>query len=262
MRRPTAPAGADRTATPAPRHEKERTMEFGIFLQGYLPGTKAHDPDAEHLALTREMELAQAADRYGFKFVWLTEHHGLTEYSHMSASGVHAGYLAATTDRIHIGAGIFNISPRVNHPVRTAEKVATLDHLTNRRFEFGTGRGAGATRSAPSTSTTRSRPGPTTTTSSTSWCGCGSRRTTHTTAPTGTWTCPTTCCPSRGDRGTRRSGWRSARRRRGRRPATSARVPSASPSRRCTTSPRGSRPTRRGSRSAPTRWVSSSTTTS
>ena len=119
-------------------------MEFGIFLQGYLPGTKAHDTDAEHIALTREMELAQVADRNGFKFVWLTEHHGLTEYSHMSANEVHAGYLAASTERIHIGAGIFNISPRVNHPVRTAEKVATLDHLTNRRFEFGTGRGAGS----------------------------------------------------------------------------------------------------------------------
>ena len=76
--------------------------------------------------------------------MWLTEHHGLTEYSHMAANEVHAGYLAASTDRIHIGAGIFNISPRVNHPVRTAEKVATLDHLTNRRFEFGTGRGAGS----------------------------------------------------------------------------------------------------------------------
>jgi alkanesulfonate monooxygenase SsuD/methylene tetrahydromethanopterin reductase-like flavin-dependent oxidoreductase (luciferase family) len=119
-------------------------MEFGIFLQGYLPGPKAHDPDAEHTALTQEMELAQAADRHGFKFVWLTEHHGLTEYSHMAANDVHAGYLASSTERIHIGAGIFNISPRVNHPVRTAEKVATLDHLTNRRFEFGTGRGAGS----------------------------------------------------------------------------------------------------------------------
>ena len=84
------------------------------------------------------------ADRNNFKFVWLTEHHGLTEYSHLAANEVHAGYLAGTTERIHIGAGIFNISPRVNHPVRTAEKVATLDHLTNRRFEFGTGRGAGS----------------------------------------------------------------------------------------------------------------------
>lgn len=119
-------------------------MEFGIFLQGYLPGPQAHDSEAEHTELTREMELARLADRYNFKFVWLTEHHGLTEYSHMAANEVHAGYLAGVTERIHIGAGIFNISPRVNHPVKTAEKVATLDHLTNRRFEFGTGRGAGS----------------------------------------------------------------------------------------------------------------------
>lgn len=119
-------------------------MEFGIFLQGYLPGPQAHDTDREHTALTREMELAQVADRNNFKFVWLTEHHGLSEYSHLASNEVHAGYLAATTQRIHIGAGIFNISPRVNQPVRTAEKVATLDHLTNRRFEFGTGRGAGS----------------------------------------------------------------------------------------------------------------------
>ena len=132
-------------------------MDSAFAFQGYLPGPQAHDTDAEHTALIREMELARAADRFGFKFVWLTEHHGLTEYSHMSANEVHAGYLAASTERIHIGAGIFNISPRVNHPVRTAEKVATLDHLTDRRFEFGTGRARAATRSPPSTSTTRSR---------------------------------------------------------------------------------------------------------
>jgi alkanesulfonate monooxygenase SsuD/methylene tetrahydromethanopterin reductase-like flavin-dependent oxidoreductase (luciferase family) len=62
----------------------------------------------------------------------------------MSSNEVVAGYLAGRTERIHIGSGIFNISPRVNHPVRTAEKVAMLDHLSNRRFEFGTGRGAGS----------------------------------------------------------------------------------------------------------------------
>ncbi len=119
-------------------------MEFGLFVQGYLPGPAAHDPEAEHRALLDEMALAQAADRHGWKYVWLTEHHGLTEYSHLAANEVHAGYLAACTERIHIGSGIFNISPRANHPVKVAEKVATLDHLTNRRFEFGTGRGAGS----------------------------------------------------------------------------------------------------------------------
>ena len=115
-------------------------MEFGIFLQGYLPGTKAHDPDAEHLALTREMELAQAADRFGFKFAWLTEHHGLTEYSHMSANEVQAGYLAAApTASTSVPASSTSRPGSTTRPYR--QKVATLDHLSNRRFEFGTGRG-------------------------------------------------------------------------------------------------------------------------
>jgi alkanesulfonate monooxygenase SsuD/methylene tetrahydromethanopterin reductase-like flavin-dependent oxidoreductase (luciferase family) len=119
-------------------------VEFGIFIQGFLPGPQAHDSDKEHEELLREMELAVCADRNNWKFMWLSEHHALTEYSHLSANEVVAGYLAATTERIHIGSGIFNVSPRVNHPVRTAERVAMLDHLSKRRFEFGTGRGAGS----------------------------------------------------------------------------------------------------------------------
>jgi alkanesulfonate monooxygenase SsuD/methylene tetrahydromethanopterin reductase-like flavin-dependent oxidoreductase (luciferase family) len=119
-------------------------MEFGIFIQGHLPGPQAHDTDAEHRMLFDEVELVKCADRNNWKYVWISEHHALTEYSHISASEVYAGYLAAVTERIHMGSGIFNLSPRVNHPVRNAERVAMLDHLTNRRFEFGTGRGAGS----------------------------------------------------------------------------------------------------------------------
>jgi len=119
-------------------------MEFGIFIQGHLPGPQAHDTDAEHRMLFDEVELVKCADRNHWKYVWISEHHALTEYSHISASEVYAGYLAAVTERIHMGSGIFNLSPRVNHPVRNAERVAMLDHLTNRRFEFGTGRGAGS----------------------------------------------------------------------------------------------------------------------
>jgi len=119
-------------------------MEFSLFFQGYIPGPDAHNPDREHEFLMRELELIQTADRYGWKYVWLSEHHALPEYSHLSSNEVVAGYLAGRTERIHIGSGIFNISPRVNHPVRTAEKVAMLDHVSNRRFEFGTGRGAGS----------------------------------------------------------------------------------------------------------------------
>ena len=54
------------------------------------------------------------------------------------------GYLAHATERIHVGTGIMNLSPRVNHPVRSAERVAMLDHVIEGRFEWGTGRGAGS----------------------------------------------------------------------------------------------------------------------
>jgi alkanesulfonate monooxygenase SsuD/methylene tetrahydromethanopterin reductase-like flavin-dependent oxidoreductase (luciferase family) len=43
-----------------------------------------------------------------------------------------------------MGTAIMNISPRVNHPVRSAERAAMMDHLTGNRFEWGTGRGAGS----------------------------------------------------------------------------------------------------------------------
>ncbi len=43
-----------------------------------------------------------------------------------------------------MGSAIMNLSPVVNHPVRNAERVAMLDHLTDGRYEWGTGRGAGS----------------------------------------------------------------------------------------------------------------------
>ena len=119
-------------------------MEFGLFMQGYLPGPQAHDPAAEHNAFMQEIELAKLADKNNWKYVWLTEHHALPEYSHLSCNEAFAGYLGAVTDRIHVGSGIFNLSPRANHPVKSAEKVTMLDHLLKGRFEFGTGRGAGS----------------------------------------------------------------------------------------------------------------------
>jgi alkanesulfonate monooxygenase SsuD/methylene tetrahydromethanopterin reductase-like flavin-dependent oxidoreductase (luciferase family) len=120
-------------------------MEFGIFIQGYIPQSRRdRDPDAEHNVLMEDLEIAKAADKAGFKYVWVSEHHFLYEYSHISANDVVLGYLAHATERIHIGSGIFNPLPQVNHPAKVAERVAMLDHLSGGRFEFGTGRGAGS----------------------------------------------------------------------------------------------------------------------
>ncbi|MFK4596403.1 LLM class flavin-dependent oxidoreductase [Streptomyces pristinaespiralis] len=119
-------------------------MEFGLFVQGYLGKRAETDPLAEHKALMEETEYVIQADRTGFKYAWASEHHFLEEYSHLSANDVFLGYLAHATERIHLGSGIFNPLAPVNHPVKVAEKVAMLDHLSQGRFEFGSGRGAGS----------------------------------------------------------------------------------------------------------------------
>src|SRR3989440_13053703 len=120
-------------------------MEFGLFIQNYVPNSRReNDPEAEHHVIFEDLEAVVAADKAGFKNVWITEHHFLDEYSHLSANDVICGYLAHATERIHIGSGIFNPLPQVNHPAKLAERVAMLDHLSDGRFEFGTGRGAGS----------------------------------------------------------------------------------------------------------------------
>src|SRR3954453_14561431 len=117
-------------------------MEFGLFNSACVLPQFNGD---EHRRIMDEVAIVQAADRVGFKYTWATEHHFLTEYSHLSANEVFLGYLAAATERIHIGSGIFNITPPVSPPARVAEKVAMLDHLSGGRFEFGMGRGSSST---------------------------------------------------------------------------------------------------------------------
>jgi alkanesulfonate monooxygenase SsuD/methylene tetrahydromethanopterin reductase-like flavin-dependent oxidoreductase (luciferase family) len=119
-------------------------MEFGIFNSLYLPRMLSdQDPGrAEARRLLDEVEWTKAADRAGFKYTWATEHHFLTEYSHLSANESFLAYVAALTSNIHLGTGIFNITPPVNHPARVAERVAVIDILSGGRFEFGMGRGS------------------------------------------------------------------------------------------------------------------------
>jgi hypothetical protein len=93
-----------------------------------------------------EVEVAVTGDRTGFKYSWFTEHHFLQEYSHVSASEVLMGYVAARTEQLHLGSGIFNLTPPVNHPARVR---AGRDAGPSQRWpvRFGTGSGS----SAPST---------------------------------------------------------------------------------------------------------------
>ena len=74
-------------------------MEFGILIHGYCP-REPHDNAREQGWVRRDVELVQEADRCGFKYCWLTEHHFLEEYSHLSASEILIPWLGAHTERI------------------------------------------------------------------------------------------------------------------------------------------------------------------
>jgi alkanesulfonate monooxygenase SsuD/methylene tetrahydromethanopterin reductase-like flavin-dependent oxidoreductase (luciferase family) len=112
-------------------------MEFGIFSQMHVPPW-----DDEHSRFLRELEVSEAVEAAGFKYDWSPEHHFLQDYSHQPAPEVYLSFVAARTKRLHVGTAITNITAAVNHPARVAERIATLDHLSEGRVEFGTGRGS------------------------------------------------------------------------------------------------------------------------
>jgi alkanesulfonate monooxygenase SsuD/methylene tetrahydromethanopterin reductase-like flavin-dependent oxidoreductase (luciferase family) len=80
------------------------------------------------------------ADEVGFHGVWAVEHHGLYEYAHSSAPEVFLSYVAAKTKNIKIGHGVTLLPGKYNHPIRIAERIATLDILSEGRVRWGTGK--------------------------------------------------------------------------------------------------------------------------
>lgn len=101
--------------------------------------------DAESQLLAQVREQVELADKLGFHAVWAVEHHGLYQYSHCSAPEVLLGYLAGRTRDIRLGHGVTLLPHRYNHPVRVAERIATLDLLSEGRVNFGTGKSASLT---------------------------------------------------------------------------------------------------------------------
>jgi len=80
------------------------------------------------------------ADALGYHGIWEVEHHGLYEYSHSSAPEIFLAYVAALTKNLRLGHGI-TLTPRCyNHPIRIAERVATLDILSGGRVNWGSGK--------------------------------------------------------------------------------------------------------------------------
>jgi alkanesulfonate monooxygenase SsuD/methylene tetrahydromethanopterin reductase-like flavin-dependent oxidoreductase (luciferase family) len=118
-------------------------MRFGLFYEHQNPRPWVEER-SEHRLLRDALEQVELAERAGFDCVWEVEHHFLEEYSHSSAPEVFLAAAAARTERIRLGHGIVQIPPSVNHPARVAERVATLDLISDGRVEFGTGESSSA----------------------------------------------------------------------------------------------------------------------
>jgi alkanesulfonate monooxygenase SsuD/methylene tetrahydromethanopterin reductase-like flavin-dependent oxidoreductase (luciferase family) len=112
-------------------------MKFGIFYEHQLPRPWAEG--AEQRLFREALEQVELADRLGIDYAWEVEHHFLEEYSHSSAPEVFLAACSQRTRNIRLGHGIVLMPPGYNHPARVAERIATLDLVSDGRVEWGTG---------------------------------------------------------------------------------------------------------------------------
>jgi alkanesulfonate monooxygenase SsuD/methylene tetrahydromethanopterin reductase-like flavin-dependent oxidoreductase (luciferase family) len=115
-------------------------MKFGIFYEHQLP--RPWEDGAEQRIYQEALDQVELADRLGIDYAWEVEHHFLEEYSHSSAPEVFLAACSQRTKQIRLGHGIVLMPPGYNHPGRVAERIATLDLVSNGRVEFGTGESA------------------------------------------------------------------------------------------------------------------------
>jgi alkanesulfonate monooxygenase SsuD/methylene tetrahydromethanopterin reductase-like flavin-dependent oxidoreductase (luciferase family) len=109
-------------------------MNFGLILTGENP----QPWQVSSAQLYRSMlNQAVLAEELGYDSVWTAEHHGTDEY--WPAQFPVLAAIAARTSRVRVGTYIV-ILP-LYHPLQVAEEAATLDALSDGRFDLGVGQG-------------------------------------------------------------------------------------------------------------------------
>jgi luciferase family oxidoreductase group 1 len=96
-------------------------------------------------ALRNSLDLAQTAERLGYKRFWMAEHHSMPGIA-SAATAVALAFVGAGTSNIRIGAGGIMLP---NHaPLVVAEQFGTLASLFPGRVDLGLGRAPGTDRAA------------------------------------------------------------------------------------------------------------------
>jgi alkanesulfonate monooxygenase SsuD/methylene tetrahydromethanopterin reductase-like flavin-dependent oxidoreductase (luciferase family) len=112
-------------------------MHFGLNMEcDYIQGKTEQEAFNEVFA---QVDLAEAV---GLDGVWLAERHfasgGRGQPSIAAAPIILATAIAARTRQLRVGTGVYVLP--LNHPIRIAEEVATLDYVSQGRFALGVGR--------------------------------------------------------------------------------------------------------------------------
>ena len=95
------------------------------------------------IALQNARDLAQHAERLGYRRYWVAEHHNMVGIA-SAATSVVIGFIAAHTSTIRVGAGGIMLP---NHsPLVIAEQFGTLESLYPGRIDLGLGRAPGTDR--------------------------------------------------------------------------------------------------------------------
>jgi alkanesulfonate monooxygenase SsuD/methylene tetrahydromethanopterin reductase-like flavin-dependent oxidoreductase (luciferase family) len=110
-------------------------MQLGYMMM--MPNLHQNMSDAQ--MIRNEMRLAEMAEEVGYDVIWCPEHH-FDSYS-MSVDNLQIlTWLAGRTKTIKLGSAAI-ILPWWTQPIRIAEKISTLDALTEGRYLCGFGRG-------------------------------------------------------------------------------------------------------------------------
>ena len=108
-------------------------MDFGINCDFTMGRAESHQE-----AFREAMEEVDLAEELGLDTVWLGEAHFAPGRSVLSAPIVVASSIATRTKRLRVGMAV-QVLPMI-HPLRIAEEAATVDQISEGRFEFGVGR--------------------------------------------------------------------------------------------------------------------------
>jgi alkanesulfonate monooxygenase SsuD/methylene tetrahydromethanopterin reductase-like flavin-dependent oxidoreductase (luciferase family) len=108
-------------------------MDFGINADFTVAQNGTHQA-----AFREALEEVDLAEEMGLDTIWLGEAHFRPNRSVLAAPIVVASSIATRTKRLRVGMAV-QVLPMI-HPLRIAEEAATVDQLSEGRFEFGVGR--------------------------------------------------------------------------------------------------------------------------